>query len=77
MIRKFFKRGLQRVAGAMGIDDIAREVKKLREICTQIQYQITVAPDGLPLGSGLLVDRNIGVGIVPPGKEILKKYNGR
>ena len=49
MLRRFLRRGLQGVAGAMGLDDIAREVKKIREICTQIQYQVTVAPDGLPL----------------------------
>jgi SAM-dependent methyltransferase len=49
MLRRFLKRGLQRIAGVMGLDDIARDVKKLREICTQIQYQVTVAPDGLPL----------------------------
>ena len=49
MLRRFLKRGLQKMAGAMGLDEIARELKRLREICTQIQYQVTVAPDGLPL----------------------------
>jgi SAM-dependent methyltransferase len=49
MLRGFLRLWIQRIAGAMGIDEIAREVKRLREICTQIQYQVTVAPDGLPL----------------------------
>ena len=49
MLRRFLKSGLQRIGGAMGLNEIARELKRLREICIQIQYQVTVVPDGLPL----------------------------
>ena len=55
-LKRGVKKGLQKVGGNMGLHEIARtqhqivtELRKLRDICSRIQYQMPVAADSLPI----------------------------
>jgi SAM-dependent methyltransferase len=55
-LKRGVKKGLQKVGGSMGLQEIAitqhqivAELRKLRDICSRIQYQMPVAPDSLPI----------------------------
>src|SRR5215471_14507037 len=55
-LKRSVKGGLQKVGGSMGLQEIAStqhqivtELRKLRDICNRIQYQMPVAPDSLPI----------------------------
>jgi SAM-dependent methyltransferase len=55
-LKRGVKKGLQKVGGSMGLQEIAStqhqivtELRKLRDICSRIQYQMPVAPDSLPI----------------------------
>jgi SAM-dependent methyltransferase len=54
--KKGIKKGLQKVGSSMGLQDIAitqqqivTELRKLRDICSRIEYQMPVAPGSLPI----------------------------
>ena len=54
-LKRGVKKGLQKVGGSMGLQEIAitqhqivTELRKLRDICSRIQYQMPVPPDSLP-----------------------------
>jgi len=55
-LKRGVKKGLQKVGGSMGLQEIATtqhqivtELRKLRDICSRIQYQMPMAPDNLPI----------------------------
>jgi SAM-dependent methyltransferase len=48
-LKRIGKRGLRRIAGAMGLEEMANDIRKLHKICNSMQYQMAVAPDGLPI----------------------------
>jgi SAM-dependent methyltransferase len=48
-LKRVAKRGLQKVANGMGLQEIAAEVRRLREICNRIEHQMPVAPGRLPV----------------------------
>jgi SAM-dependent methyltransferase len=60
-LKRGVKKGLQKVGGSMGLQEIVSaqhqivtELRKLRDICSRIQYQMPVAPDSLPIPPGEL-----------------------